>query len=275
MSEKDKFKLKSPQERKRIDPLLNNEYNMNFDNNDLNDQKEFSPDRFMSNKYKAEQIDKDRYKRKQTLFSKNYEEDNIANKTYHTNEENCPEDLSDKSFEQIFIEMSQYDIFSLARHCNHEVLEYLLLKGISPDSRDLDGNTILIIGAQNGNKRIVKLALRFGAQINMKNCSGNTALHYASEYNYSELANYLIKKGANPTIENIKALKAYEGIDKKTDKINSRTSNKFSSIFTSNNSQKKSNNNKMFKFNINKINLGNSNTKMSSIKRDEQKFKII
>ena len=35
--------------------------------------------------------------------------------------------------------------------------------GIDPNSKDKYGNTLLIIGAQNGNKAIVKLCLRFGA----------------------------------------------------------------------------------------------------------------
>ena len=60
--------------------------------------------------------------------------------------------------------------------------------GVDPNSKDKFGNTILTVGAQNGNKSIVKLALRFGGHINMTNCAGNTALHFCVEYQYTELA---------------------------------------------------------------------------------------
>ena len=77
--------------------------------------------------------------------------------------------------------------------------------GVDPNSKDKHGNTIVIVGAQNGNKQIVKLALRYGGHINMTNTSGNTALHYCSEYGYVELGAYLMSKGASQDIINIKA----------------------------------------------------------------------
>ena len=51
----------------------------------------------------------------------------------------------------------------------------------------------------------------------MTNCSGNTALHYCAEYKYNDLAEYLISKGANVDISNIKGYKCLEGIKPKTD----------------------------------------------------------
>ena len=73
----------------------------------------------------------------------------------------------------------------------------MLNLGIDPNSKDKFGNTVVIIGAQNGNKAIVKLALRFGGHINMTNTSDNTALHYCTEYGYAELGAYLLSKGAS------------------------------------------------------------------------------
>ena len=87
--------------------------------------------------------------------------------------------------------------------------------GIDPNSKDKYGNTLLIIGAQNGNKAICKLALRFGAHINMTNCMGNTAYHFCVEYGYDFLAKYLESKGANPMITNVRGYKGREGINKK------------------------------------------------------------
>lgn len=105
-----------------------------------------------------------------------------------------------------------YDIFSLARHGRYNELENILLRGVDPDSRDMWGNTILIVGTQNGNKRIVKLALRYGGNINSFNHLGNTGLHFASQYKYYNIYEYLIYKGANQEILNIKGLKPKEGI---------------------------------------------------------------
>ena len=70
------------------------------------------------------------------------------------------------------------EIFSFARHGKLEAVASLLAQGVSVDSQDENGNTILCIACQNGNKRIVKLALRHGADINCKNYRGNTALHF-------------------------------------------------------------------------------------------------
>ncbi|TNV75415.1 hypothetical protein FGO68_gene15835 [Halteria grandinella] len=110
------------------------------------------------------------------------------------------------------IDVSSIDIFSLARHGRFQQLKQVLELGVDPNSKDKYGNTIVIIGAQNGNKSIVKLALRFGGHINMSNTSGNTALHYCSEYGYVELGEYLISKGASVEIMNIRGYKPLEGI---------------------------------------------------------------
>eukprot|EP00347_Sterkiella_histriomuscorum_P014401 403361005 len=72
--------------------------------------------------------------------------------------------------DDISIDVSSIDIFSLARHGRFQQLKKILEMGVDPNSKDKFGNTVLIIGAQNGNKSIVKLALRFGGHINMTNC---------------------------------------------------------------------------------------------------------
>ena len=49
----------------------------------------------------------------------------------------------------------------------------------------------------------------------MTNCMGNTALHFTVEFGYLSLRDYLIKKGANIRIQNIKGQAPLEGIWKK------------------------------------------------------------
>ena len=46
----------------------------------------------------------------------------------------------------------------------------------------------------------------------MQNIMGNTALHFAKEYQYDNIFKYLIQKGADPEIKNIKGYKAKDGI---------------------------------------------------------------
>ncbi|RYY70187.1 ankyrin repeat domain-containing protein [archaeon] len=59
---------------------------------------------------------------------------------------------------------------------------------------DSHGNTLLILAAQQGSKRMCKFLLRRGANINMQNLVGNTCLHYCYAYSQRELAEYLKKK---------------------------------------------------------------------------------
>jgi len=104
-------------------------------------------------------------------------------------------------------------LFSRARHGRYKEVETLLDTGLSPDLRDEFGNTVLIIAAQNGNKRITKICLRRGANINAQNFRGQTSLHYCYAFGYVELGRYLESKGANPKIRNEFGLDCYEGIE--------------------------------------------------------------
>lgn len=51
--------------------------------------------------------------------------------------------------------------------------------------------------------------------MNMSNCMGNTSLHFATEYRYVKVQQYLLQKGANPNITNLKGYKCLEGINPK------------------------------------------------------------
>ncbi|KAK1930927.1 OTU domain-containing protein 5-A [Phytophthora citrophthora] len=96
-----------------------------------------------------------------------------------------------------------YDLFSAARHNRYDSVMYMLDQGVPVNSRDVFGNSLLSIACQNGLKRIVKLALRRGANINSQNNRGNTALHFCFAYGYGDsLGAYLISKGADTTLEN-------------------------------------------------------------------------
>ena len=103
------------------------------------------------------------------------------------------------------------DFFSLVRHNKVKEFEEILLSSkLSVDTRDRYGNTPLMISAQNGHKRLVKLCLLNNADLNVSNYQGNTALHYAFSYGYTTVANYLISKGADDTLINHQGKTCYE-----------------------------------------------------------------
>ena len=94
-------------------------------------------------------------------------------------------------------------LFSRARHGHYASVLEALQKGFPVDTRDAKGNTLLLVASQNGQKRISKLCLRQGADINAQNSiSGNTALHYSFLYNHLSLFDYLLGKGADDNILN-------------------------------------------------------------------------
>ena len=95
-------------------------------------------------------------------------------------------------------------MFSRARHGKMEQVENLLHTGLSIDSQDRNGNTLLHTAAQNNRPRIAQLALTHKASLNIQNCQGNTPLHYCFMYGYKELGQKLMELGADVTIQNLK-----------------------------------------------------------------------
>ena len=113
------------------------------------------------------------------------------------------------------LEKTMASLNSLCRHGKYEEIQEAITSPDwhhSIDSVDDKGNTLFITAAQNGNKRIAKLCLRRGADINGANLTGQTALHYAFAYGFEELGNYLISKGADDTLVNAEGLTCYEGL---------------------------------------------------------------
>ncbi|KAJ1482497.1 hypothetical protein T484DRAFT_1803823, partial [Baffinella frigidus] len=94
---------------------------------------------------------------------------------------------------------------------------------VSCDVRDEYGNTLLIIAAQNGNKRIAKICLRRGALINAQNFRGQTALHYCFAFGYADLGLYLESKAADPRIRNEYGLDAREGLEPEETLVNTNS----------------------------------------------------
>jgi ankyrin repeat protein len=68
------------------------------------------------------------------------------------------------------------------------------------------------MACQQGNKRMVKVCLRWGANINAQNNQGQTPLHYTVAYNYEALTEYLTSKGADPSVTNHFGLTCADGL---------------------------------------------------------------
>ena len=104
---------------------------------------------------------------------------------------------------------------SWARHGKYREIEDAMNQSdwtLPIDYQDELGNTLLQIAVQNGNKRITKLCLRRGAEINKQNLGGQTVMHYAFSYGFDELAEYLQSKGADDSLRNADGLTCYEGL---------------------------------------------------------------
>ena len=114
-------------------------------------------------------------------------------------------------------------LFSLVRHNRYkEVCAILDGKSgvddahaaVDVDATDKKGNTLLLVACQNGLKRMAKAALRRGANINHQNLLGNSPLHFCCAYGFTELAAYLISKGADAALENSYGSLCTEGLGK-------------------------------------------------------------
>ena len=73
------------------------------------------------------------------------------------------------------------EAFSLVRHNRHRKLKAFLKSheaDLDVDTRDEKGNTMLCVACQNGLKRMAKIVLKNGADMNVQNNLGNTPLHF-------------------------------------------------------------------------------------------------
>ena len=75
--------------------------------------------------------------------------------------------------------------------------DYSLNSGFPVDLQDDKGNTLLLIGAQNCNRKLMELVLARGANINHQNGQGMTELHITLQFSNVEIAKLLLERGAD------------------------------------------------------------------------------
>ncbi|OLP86539.1 Glutamine--fructose-6-phosphate aminotransferase [isomerizing] [Symbiodinium microadriaticum] len=100
------------------------------------------------------------------------------------------------------VSLDPRQVYSAARHGRHKEVEAALLAGFNPDYADSFGNRLFHVACQNGNKRICKLAIKYGGDMDAQNAKGNTGLHFLFAYGYADIAEYFIEKGADDTVAN-------------------------------------------------------------------------
>lgn len=87
--------------------------------------------------------------------------------------------------------------FFAAHSSNYPVLVHCFQRGLG-GIQDARGNSLLHIAAKTGSKRVVKLCLKNGLNINYMNLHGKTPLHYlaSSSMANAKLMDYMIMHGA-------------------------------------------------------------------------------
>jgi ankyrin repeat protein len=104
------------------------------------------------------------------------------------------------------------DFFLKVRNNRLQAVGQMLTEGVPPNVQDMFGNMPLHIACQTNNKSMVKLLLRWGAEINAQNKQGQTPLHFCFSFQFDQLGAYLIEKGALDTIKNFFGWTCYDGL---------------------------------------------------------------
>jgi len=87
-----------------------------------------------------------------------------------------------------------------------------LAAGFDPNFVDTFGNSLFHVACQNGIKRIAKLAIKYGGDMDSVNLKGNTGVHFLFAYGYPEVGEYFLEKGASDRVLNEVGKNCREGI---------------------------------------------------------------
>jgi ankyrin repeat protein len=96
-----------------------------------------------------------------------------------------------------------------------DIVELLIKNGAEVNSELSTGHTPLMLAVRSGNEEIVNLLLQNGAKINLKNKKDHTPLMLAVRSGNEAIVNLLLQNGAEVTDESYKALKKIKDETKK------------------------------------------------------------
>ncbi len=77
----------------------------------------------------------------------------------------------------------------------------LLDKGMNPNVIE-SGQSPLMIAARNGETKLTRALIAFGADVNLRNEDGTTALMLAARHGHSQVVEMLLKAGADAELRN-------------------------------------------------------------------------
>lgn len=83
---------------------------------------------------------------------------------------------------------------------NEEAVKFLLQNGAAPDAKDKSGNTAMMGACFKGYLNLVELLYQHHAAINSLNLNHATALVFAATFGQLKIAIYLLEKGADRNI---------------------------------------------------------------------------
>ena len=96
---------------------------------------------------------------------------------------------------------NQEDALAAARRGNGATLSKLLGNGaVSPDTVDMEGNSLLILAVRDGHIEATKAVLRFRPQVDHRNRVGDSALMIAASMGNMELLDMLLVNGARTNL---------------------------------------------------------------------------
>ncbi|MBN1973416.1 MAG: ankyrin repeat domain-containing protein [Sedimentisphaerales bacterium] len=85
-----------------------------------------------------------------------------------------------------------------------DLIQFLLSKGAEVNIKNISGNTPLHYAASQGEKNITELLISKGTNLHIQNIDGQTPLHSAVYYGYKDIIKLLIEKGADLNIKDKK-----------------------------------------------------------------------
>lgn len=87
--------------------------------------------------------------------------------------------------------------FSICCHGYNNIAKILIKLGANIETKNRDGDTVLIYGCHYGYINLVKTLLKNNANINVKGCHNETAFHVACKYGNKKLVKLLLKHNVN------------------------------------------------------------------------------
>ena len=98
------------------------------------------------------------------------------------------------------------DAIAAAKMNDASGLKKILSEGLSPNTTDAQGNSLLFLAAREGSKDAVDMILRYSPEIDAPNMAGDTALKIAAYNGHLAIVKMLLQSGASLESEDWPAL---------------------------------------------------------------------